>query len=599
MCGISGIISKNKKQIPSNLIKEMTDKIAHRGPDGDGFYVNNRVQFGHRRLAIIDLSNDGHQPMYYNDELIITYNGEIYNYIELRNELIHNGYKFHSKCDTEVILAAYAHWGDQCVNRFNGMWSFAIHDKKNNKVFCSRDRFGVKPFYFSEDDDFFYFGSEIKQLIGKNPKINQEILSHFLFSGVLENNEHTFFDGVTKLQGSHSLILDLNNFNKKIVRYYNLKDHQINTSIEATLDSAIKLRLRSDVKVGTCLSGGIDSTTIASKAAKIYNISSSQKFQAVHARSIEPFYDESKLAQLAANQSNIDLSILAPTSEDFKKYLEEVVYTQEEPFGGPSIFLQYFVMKKAKEIGCKVMLDGQGGDETFLGYERYFIPSFLEFFLRSGISQALKEINLARKNNVNISLKMILKHLLAMFMWRTRLIYAKIKNKHLKKAYMPKNYDYFRDVAFSTLNIKKLQKLEIFKTNLPSLLRYEDKNSMRHSIETRLPFLDYRMVEQTIKMPLEEKISGGWTKISLRKINSQELGNEIAWNKRKLGFNAPEKTWIEQNKEELIKYIQDSEILERYCHKEQIIKDFSNINLRVLWRYVNVGIWEKVYKPSF
>lgn len=359
MCGISGIIDKNNKLITKEEIKKINNLIYHRGPDDEGFYFGSNFAFGHRRLSIIDLSSDGHQPMDYMQKYIITYNGEIYNYIEIKNELLKDGYTFKSNTDTEVILASYDKWGENCVNKFNGMWAFAIYDKEKNIIFCSRDRFGIKPFYYTEVDNKFIFGSEIKQLLEFYTEryVNKKILMDYLIIGFEEHTNETFFENVYKLKQSHNLIYNLRNHSCDVYRYYDInfdksvtdlnEENSIRLYKKKFIDS-IKLRLRSDVKIGTCLSGGLDSSSITSIASQEYQKKSSNKFTAIHAKSIEDKTDESKYAKKVANYCNIDLNIVEPSSKDFLNNIDEVVYTQEEPFGSPSIFMQYLLMKKVK-----------------------------------------------------------------------------------------------------------------------------------------------------------------------------------------------------------------------------------------------------------
>lgn len=599
MCGITGIINKTNANVIEDQLLQMNDLIAHRGPDGEGFYLNRNVGFGHRRLAIIDLSQDGHQPMHFQDKLVITFNGEVYNYIEIRDELIKKGYQFHSKSDTEVILAAYDCWGEDCVTRFNGMWAFAIHDKIKNIIFCSRDRFGVKPFYYRETDQDFKFGSEIKQLLNKEAnKANADLIAHFLFTGMHDHEERTFFESVLKLPPSHNLILDLRTFTKTFKKFYTIPRKNISKDYEKVLINAVKLRLRSDVKVGTCLSGGIDSSTIAAIASQLHGQASDVKFNAIHAQSIEKETDESEYAIEVANIANLDLKIIKPGPEEFKSVLDEVVYTQEEPFGSPSIYLQYFVMKKSKEIGCKVLLDGQGGDETLLGYERYYAPVFVNYFKQKGLLSAIKEIRLSNKNNSKMSFKNIAKYLAGTYLIETRLKYSKLKNKWFRKEEIPTSFPYLKDIKNSSLNLFEMQEIELFKTNLQALLRYEDKNSMRHGIETRLPFIDYCSVECSLNLPINKKVSEGWTKIVLRQICEKYLSPKVAWRKNKLGFNAPDKSWLESAIPEIKQEISNSKILKKYIEPTQLENHPVAGTWTITWRIYNVALWERIYKVT-
>ena len=365
----------------------MNDLISHRGPDSSGFYFGKGFCFGHRRLAIIDISAAGDQPMSYLDRYVIVYNGEVYNHLELRAELLDLGYSFNSSTDTEVIIAAYDAWGDKCVERFNGMWAFAIYDQLEKIIFCSRDRFGVKPFYYSNLRDLFVFGSEIKQLLGfqTKHKANKKIVIDFIVSSLSEHTNETFFEGIYALQGGHNLVFDLEGHNFHISRWYFIKhgpslskfsDVETLEFYKSKFFSSVDYRLRSDVLVGTCLSGGIDSSSVAAVAAKKYNGLVDERFKGIHVRSSETETDESSFATIVAHNNDIDLSIITPSTEDFVQAIDDVVYAQEEPFPDASIFMQYFVMKKARVLGCSVMLDGQGGDETLLGYERYY-PAYL------------------------------------------------------------------------------------------------------------------------------------------------------------------------------------------------------------------------------
>lgn len=598
MCGISGIISKKNEPIKQDEIKVINDLISHRGPDDEGFYMGSNFAFGHRRLSILDLSKDGHQPMELKD-FCISYNGEIYNYLELKQELQANGYSFKTKTDTEVILASYDFWGQECVNKFNGMWSFALYDKAKNIIFCSRDRFGVKPFYFTQNDDKFVFGSEIKQLlVFTKPVANQKILLDFLVTGFLEHTNETFFKDIFKLDSSSNLVYDLNTQSYEIYKYYEIKTSEKLANLdelksikeyEKKLKRAIELRLRSDVRVGTCLSGGLDSSSVASIAASLYD--GSEKFKAIHAKSIEKATDESEFAKIVAKEANLDLNIVKPDSNEFKKYIDEVVYTQEEPFGGPSIFMQYFVMQKAKEIDCKVMLDGQGGDETLLGYERYYPAVYVDIFKKDGLLKAYEAMRESAKNNANLGFKKII-------LYSFGFLCSFVREKEYKKRafFIEKNnlkFNFLQKMAKNFLSILSLQKYEITTSNLPRLLRYEDKNSMRHSIETRLPFIDYKTLETALSINSNFKIKNGWSKYILRKIIDKSLPKSVVWRKNKLGFNAPDNIWLKSI--DMKAEIEKSSILNEICDFKKLNSNFDKINQNLKWRLYNVALWQRIY----
>ena len=595
MCGIGGIINKNNKSVEELLIHQMTEIIAHRGPDSSGSYLYKNIAFGHRRLSILDLSSSGHQPMKYLDDLVITYNGEIYNFIEIREELIQKGYIFDSNSDTEVILKAYHCWGKTCVNYFNGMWSFSILDIKQKIVFCSRDRFGVKPFYYIENNDLFSFGSEISQLLPFLPNriLNKKVALDYLISGIEECSNETFFKDIYLLKGGHNLVFDLKTNSYEIERYYNLKlSDQKNTSVDdyiRELKRSITLRLRSDVKVGTCLSGGIDSSTISSFASKLYQ-NSNEKFMAIHAKSSEYKTDESEFAKIVSKIANINLNFVEPSYSDFKSNILSIIKIQQEPFGSLSIIMQYFVFKKAKELGCIVMLDGQGGDETLLGYERYY-PAIVKS--KKGIAK-LKALLQSSKNS-RLSLLDTIKYQYYFSNYKLRLKRLKYKNSFYKSEILNEyESEELRIISESYNDISILQKNEIESSQLPHLLKYEDRNSMANSIESRLPFLDYKLVELSLNTNNSLKIKDGWTKFILRKAAETILPKEIVWRKAKLGFNAPEKTWTKEFENEMIKEIEQSEILNNFIHFKKLY--FKNLDLRTKWRLYNFSAWEKEFK---
>ena len=599
MCGISGIINKNNKKASKEEIKKINDLIIHRGPDDEGYYFGENFAFGHRRLSILDLSSDGHQPMHYLDRYTITYNGEVYNYIEIKEELLNDGYIFKSNTDTEVILASYDKWGEECVNRFNGMWAFAIYDKEKNTIFCSRDRFGIKPFYYTEVDNKFIFGSEIKQLLEfhQDRFVNKKILMDYLVLGFEEHTNETFFENIFKLEQSHNLIYDLTTHKYKIEKYYDIKlnislaDMPLDKSVDIYKEKftkAINLRLRSDVKVGTCLSGGLDSSSIAAIASEIYHQESKDKFMAIHAKSIQKNNDESIFAQEVAEYSNLDLKIVEPSKEDFLNNIDEIVYAQEEPFGSPSIFMQYFVMKKAKEENCKVMLDGQGGDETLLGYERYY-PAYL---ICLNLLDMLKCVFSIPKNS-KLSFKQLVGYVIYFTSSKIRLGRLKQKYSFIKDEYLDLvNEKLVKNISKNYLNIVNLQRSEIYSTQMPHLLKYEDKNSMRNSIETRLPFIDYTVLETTISLNNHLKIKDGWTKYILRKVVNDILPYNIVWRKNKFGFEAPTKTWITSIQNEIEQVIEKSSII------SLLIKDkinFQHIEEKQIWKLYNIAKWEQIY----
>tara|TARA_B100001964_G_scaffold186805_1_gene207573 strand:- start:90 stop:1889 length:1800 start_codon:yes stop_codon:yes gene_type:complete len=596
VCGISGIVYKKNIKINPDEIKRINRLVDHRGPDGEGYYFGDNFSLGHRRLSIFDLSEKAHQPMAFKDKYQIIFNGAIYNYLELKNQLKDLGYHFTSKSDTEVILASYDYWGEQCVDMLNGMWAFTIFNKSKNILFCSRDRFGIKPFYFSETDERFIFGSEIKQILSfVDSKLNKQILVDYLCSGYEDHNNETFFKNIYKLEQSHNLIYDLSSHNFEIKKYYDLIiDQEIESysqkdafiAYKNALSKSLELRNRSDVKLGTCLSGGIDSSIIAAKSSMKYD--SIDQFNAINAKSTEPKIDESSFAKIVSNKFNLKLSMVQPTYTDFIDSVDDLVYKMDEPFGTPSNFMQYYVFKKAKEIGCKVMLDGQGADETMLGYERY-IPSIL-------LNKGNYFINLLRSKSRLSKFKLLLYTIYFKNAFIKNFIIA-IRYRFLKKEALNRvNRSLLKNFAKSYNNIKEMQIKEIMSLQLPHLLKYEDRSSMANSIEARVPFIDHNVVEIAISMNDDFKIKDGKTKYFLRLI-LDELGlPEISQRTDKIGFWAPSNKWLSKFSKEIIDEIKNSKIVNIFCDTDKIEKKYYKINDNFKWKLYNIAKWEKLFK---
>jgi asparagine synthase (glutamine-hydrolysing) len=347
--------------------------------------------------------------------------------------------------------------------------------------------------------------------------------------------------------------------------------------------------MRSDVRVGTCLSGGLDSSAISAIASNIYKENSNAKFIGINAVSTDKQNDESGFAQIVSEYCDIDLVKVKPSYDDFVKKIDELVYTQDQPFGSPSMFMGYHVFKKAKELNCKVMLNGQGGDEILLGYERYFASTLLLSkplsFFKGIISQA---------TNSRLGILSVLANFLYFKFSFLRISYLK-KRSYLKKEF--KAPIYFESVKKSCQSFSdpiSLQTIEIAELQLPHLLRYEDRNSMRHSIETRLPFLDYRLVEFCIAIPVKFKIFDGWTKFILRKSLNEVLPEEIIWRKNKFGFESP-KSWISEYTDEMRKEVVSSKLLNHYCDMNRLEVAFNKLGDWDKWMYFNIARWEKVF----
>jgi asparagine synthase (glutamine-hydrolysing) len=530
----------------------------------------------------------------------ITYNGEIYNYLELRAELEALGHVFYTASDTEVLLAAYVCWGEKCLDRFNGMWSFAVHDERKNILFCARDRFGVKPFYYVNTDEMFAFGSEIRQLLPLVGRAvaDDEMVNDFLVCGLSDHTSRTFFRGVEKLPPGHLLRVDVSTGRLELERYYSLVARPGEDSAEPAtqlvhdiLDDAVRLRLRSDVRVGTCLSGGLDSSSVATLAAKRHAENSNEAFYAITAVSQQASNNEEKYAAEVADNPGFNWVRTEPTYEQFASTAETLVEVQEEPFAGPSIMMQYDVMRTARSRGVTVLLDGQGGDETLLGYYRYYPAWLLDHLRTGGIRGFVTAFTAAMK--AGMPPRRLLTYLFGVGLPGLREFAYRWQYGFLKKAVLPAP---LRRFASSIRDPQAMQILEITESNLPMLLRFEDKNSMHFGIETRLPFLDYRFVELALSLPTRLKLNQGWSKWPLRVAMQDELPPSICWRKDKIGFAAPDQLWLNRHSPVMYAKVADSALLCRYVDMRLLKKRFNRLDLGMRWRLYCVALWGEIFR---
>ncbi len=646
MCGISGLFGM--KGIHSDLQEfiRSNDIVSHRGPDGYGmaFFQTGTDQsrlielameqikvpeqmvtlaLGHRRLAIIDLSQNGAQPMSTADECLwITYNGEIYNYIELREELVTLGYSFRSASDTEVILTAYAEWGEACVNRFNGIWAFAIADLKKNKLFCSRDRFGVKPLHYFHDGTRFVFGSEIKELLCYSfvpRQVNQRAAYEYLAFGAVDYCEETFFTSIYKLMQGHNLTVDLATGDIAKTCYYQPRFEK-NTKIsyeEAALEfrrlltDSVRLQLRSDVEVGSCLSGGLDSSSIVSLMRQELTKGGRTHIQ----RTFSSHFEEEEANELEYMQeiikaTNVHADFTYPSPQELLHDLEKLVWHQDEPFGSTSIFAQWSVFKLVHENKVKVMLDGQGADEMLAGYVGFY-HTYLDQLNRQRQYftlwyESYKYANLHQQSRtplVGKGLERILGRLgkpsrTSGFTYRIDWLNPALTVKFQEQSLYQKAVSLAPFGAGEILENTLYQMT--FLTNLQALLRHEDRNSMAFSVEARVPFLDHRLVEFIFSLPSHFKIRDGYTKRVLRDGMRGVIPEKIRWRVKKLGFATPERKWQQNTLKPLIETAVQDERLYPYLVAEnatdylvqlqqQGVTDFAP------WRWLNLSLWMKVY----
>lgn len=541
MCGINGFSWGNEE-----LIKKMNEVIRHRGPDDEGIYVDDNISLGHVRLAIIDLSSKGHQPMKYERngrEVWIVHNGEIYNFKELRKVLENRGYEFNSNTDTEVILASYVEWGFECVERFNGMWAFAIYDKSKNLLFLSRDRFGIKPLYYYYDGKNIIFSSEIKGIlvhpIKRRP--NDEMIFDFLYYNLLDHTEDTFFEGIKRVMPGHNAVFDLKSREFRTWKYYDLrmrikskKEKPDPQKFRELFFKAVGRRLIADVPVGSCLSGGLDSSSIVCVMRKLVPEGDIKTFSLVFP---ELPIDESEYQRVVVNKCGVEWSKTTFTAEDTLKDLEDLIWTQEEPFSTLSVYGQYRVMKLAHEKGMKVLLDGQGSDEILAGYHYFFGYYYYELFRKLKWATLIREIiNYKRNTGSFNALKYFSGLILPM---KVKKLILTRSSKYISKEFLSK----FKDRINTRFQKKCLNEalIDAVINNLPHLLRFEDKNSMRWSIESRVPFLDPELVEFVLSTPSEAKIKKGVTKAILRKALKGIVPDMILERKDKIGFATPDK----------------------------------------------------------
>lgn len=626
MCGIAGLIYKNENTVIAQEIEKMLDTIIHRGPDGVGKEIfDNKIALGHRRLAIIDLSKDGHQPFCINSRYWITFNGEIYNYLELREKLIEKGYSFSTKTDTEVLLTAFIEWGENCVNYFNGMWAFAIYDSAKNKIFCSRDRYGIKPFYFELTDKRFVFASEIKELIAVKEdneiKVEMDNFIAYLATGVLEANERTMFAGIKKLMGGYNLTFDCNSFAINIYKWYDLSKIELNkSSKEENYDlfrekflKAVNLRLRADVSVGSCLSGGLDSSSIVCAVHKNLEKSGKEEIQYTVSSCFEDKrYDEQEFIDAVVRDTGVKAYKIFPNMDESFDELDKIIWHMDEPFAGTSIFAQWNVFKAAKECGLTVMLDGQGADEQLAGYTPFYKVLFIDCLKHGKIKRLMHEIKAYQEHRASTEVVKMWEILLSTITSTVLPDWIRARgNKIFRKRYgdgLPFPAEFY-DNPVSKSVYKSYDKRNpqnyidaSMHCGMSALLHYEDRDSMAHSIESRVPFLDYELTEFIFSVPIGQKIQEGKTKNILREGMKDILPPEIYNRYSKLGFVTPEDQWVKDNEEIVYHELENAcDVLSALLDKDKILswyKEHVNSTQRgdnTWFRIICAAHWVQIF----
>src|SRR4051812_38140446 len=540
----------------------MAQSMHHRGPDSRGVFAADGVALASCRLAVIDPRPEGKQPVATEDGLVqLVYNGEVYNYRELRAELEPKGYRFRTATDTEVVLRAYEEWGERCVERFNGMWALAIWDGRRDRLFCSRDRFGVKPFYYRLDGSRLVFASELKAFRhdpGTRLQANLPVVRDYLELSRIDHTDETFFDGIRQLPPAHSLVFDEHGL--RLSRHWTLEPRPAPAGDPAPLVrelffDSVRLRLRSDVAVGTCLSGGMDSSTLVCVAAALLRDEADAaeslrgRLETFTAWFPDPGLEERPYAEAVAEHTGAHPHWITFDAEQLVSDLPSIVESQDEPFGSTSIAAQWYVMKAAREAGITVMLDGQGSDEVFAGYGTFFGERFADL-LRGGRLRALAHETSAYRHETGASPVGVAAQLVRAFareplerILRPRLSGARaLVHPHLR-AHGPSPVEHAN--GFPDLLRRRLA-LMIARRGLPELLHSEDCNSMAHSIEARVPFLDYRFVELVFSLGGEQLIADGRTKAVLRRGAGGPLPGAGGGRGSKLGFPTPESRFLRE-----------------------------------------------------
>jgi len=561
MCGIAGILSADAAKISTTRLRDMSAAIAHRGPDGEGVWTSPGGMAGlaHRRLSIIDLSAAGAQPMHYLERYTIIHNGELYNYLELRSLLQSKGYTFFSRTDTEVIVAAFDHFGTDCLQHFDGMFAFAIWDEQNRQLLIARDRFGEKPLFFFHDDAEFLFASEMKALWAAGvPKVsNPRMIFNFLTIGYTQNpadGSETFFQNISRLPARSFLVYRPETGSLEISAYWDIEAGHTQTLREdlaidrfsELLHASVHRRLRSDVPIGTSLSGGLDSSAVVAAILR-------QPDRPVRLASFSALFpgfekDESAFIRLLTQRFPLEDFSTTPTAADLVRDLERLMYHQEEPFLSSSIYAQWSVYGLAARHSVKVLLDGQGADEVLAGYHKYYSWYWQELY-RSDKKAFVLELEAARQSGISDR-----------WTWKNRLaahlpVYAGLFLKKRRSAQQRRSgdlsRDFVREFGVSYYDIPHIDKLSgilyynTFMNGMEELLRYADRNSMAHGVEIRLPFLDHSLVEFVFSLPSHFKIREGWTKWLLRQSMEDVLPNEIVYRRDKIGFEPPQRLWMQ------------------------------------------------------
>lgn len=625
MCGIAGIVTRTDQPLGrlNRRLQVMRKLIEHRGPDGEGDWQSSddKVGLAHVRLAIIDLTEDGAQPMKGPNDTVVTFNGEIYNYVELQRELA-GFWDFQSSCDTEVILAAYAKWGEDCVNHLRGMFAFAIWDDREKKLFCARDRFGIKPFYYAQLDDGVYFASEIKALVPFLPSIetDRKALSEYI-SFQFPISDLTLFSGVRQLLPGQAMTVK--NGQMRVRTYWDVKythDHSWSPDsarerLRELMSDSIDVHLRSDVPIGAYLSGGVDSSLIAVLAREHSpdnNIAFHGKFTCY------PGYDESHHARTVADQIGTAMHEIDITARDFTDNIANVIYHLDHPLAGPGSFPQYMVSQLAGSH-VKVVLGGQGGDEIFGGYARYMV-GYLEQLVKGAIEGRLDD------GSFGVSFQSVIPNLDLLSTYKPL-----IKEFFSEGLFDPLDQRFFRlinrsndmadEIDWSAIDLDHVRATfsEVFndrssveedmyldamtrfdfKRLLPALCHIEDRMSMAHGLEARVPILDHPIMDFVSTLPPEIKYEGGRLKELLRTTYKDQLPQSLFDRRDKMGFPVPLKEWYAGDLGDFVRDIFSSQAAKSrpFMNSEKVLENFTSNSKfsRKTWGLLSLELWQQQF----
>lgn len=609
MCGIAGFVDSGLSVDTRDILLEsMLERMAHRGPDARGKYFDGPVALGHNRLSIIDLSSDGNQPMQRGRNYIV-YNGEIYNYKEIRSSLESSGVIFSTQSDTEVILAAYEKYGYNCVDKFLGMWSFALWDQEKQLLFCSRDRFGIKPFYYIHSGSAFYFASEYKSLKKSSrfcSDLNFNQVARSLQLGWCTYKDETYFESVRQLEAGHNLIIEKGLLNTW--QYWKIgsnrstyKTHQEACSdFRTLLSDAVKIHLRSDVEVAICLSGGIDSSSLTSLIAEVYPELKFHSFSIYYDGEGE--VDERSFIKAVTDKfPQVQPHYYKPDSNIIPDFFESVVDKADVPITGSSPISHFYLVKKIHEAGIKVVLDGQGADEYLGGYTPAYYRRMADLFSDGNIGASYTMLgDIGRSQHLNGIEKL-------KFAGKTALSLSRDENS-LYELEFRKYYPFLLRKELLKGKAVELEKFgdnrldnylfhSLTTTSLPTILHYVDRMTMSFSVESRVPFLDHRLIDFAFSLPGFEKVNGAQTKSILRESLKDILPEKIYHRKDKKGFVTPgENKWLRSSLGWLLEL--DYRLMDFLDTRKarSVIDEFkkgNNRHAKLVWRLALLNYWLK------